>query len=104
MEKKAAEQAKKEAEEQKKAEIRKKEIMYIRHRIQKTLLDKSGKEPDVEVSTPIDPIPLIAGTPPHSGKFEETSRLQLDQSAVYHRTPLSPFPPELRLIVGNKNP
>jgi hypothetical protein len=22
--------------------------MYIRHRIQKTLLDKSGKEPDVE--------------------------------------------------------
>jgi hypothetical protein len=29
-------------------EYRKKEIMYIRHRIQKTLLDKSGKEPDVE--------------------------------------------------------
>jgi hypothetical protein len=38
------------AEEKKKAEIRKKEIMYIRHKIQKVLLDKTGKEPSPEVA------------------------------------------------------
>lgn len=39
----------KKAEEDKKTEYRRKEIMYIRHRIQKTLLDKSGKEPEEDV-------------------------------------------------------
>jgi hypothetical protein len=45
-------EAKKKEEEAKKAEYRKKEILYIRHRIQKILLDKTGKEPEVEVHTP----------------------------------------------------
>jgi len=42
---------KKKSGEEKTLEYRKKEIMYIRHRIQKSLLDKSGKEPDPDVFT-----------------------------------------------------
>jgi hypothetical protein len=40
---------KKKSGAEKTSEYRKKEIMYIRHRIQKALLDKSGKEPDADV-------------------------------------------------------
>jgi hypothetical protein len=36
--------------------------MYIRHRIQKTLLDKSGKEPDVEeFPSIVDNLKKLAG-------------------------------------------
>jgi len=41
------------------SELRKKEVMYIRHRIQKTLLDKTGKEPDIEVSLSPNPRAML---------------------------------------------
>jgi len=46
---KEEEEAKKKSVEQKRFEQKKKEMMFIRHKLQKTLLDKSGKEPDAKV-------------------------------------------------------